>query len=466
MKLFQSKKFWIIFSCCMAGMLCLIAAISCLVYLFFFNPKARVTRAITATLRDYDTSLQEYIDIGELSDLIKEGRYQQYLTLKLTDLSVADSDNKMTDMIIGASLDMDYALDQPAHRMNTEYALHMGGSTLLRSSISLEDDLCAIGLGDLLDGVFTFHTETLGKDYHNSDLSGMINIPLEDDFGYNYFDVIQAQLDRPMFYESYATDLGQVYQSIRVEKSTETMELLIKDKNRLCRGYQVTLPAASVDLLLQDYLSYAKDVYEAYEATDSSYDWESVYERCTGLIQDYTFTLYLYGGKMVNLQLDTNIEENETSHEINLNMTFLTGKAYSADQLNGDLLVDGIAATYRQTFTPGTGKLDIDLAYAADTEDSVTLHILGQLESGKTNTFSDQLFSFYLEEASFAIADKEALYIACSGEYDIAPLDVEITQPVQTEYSVFDMNDREWIAVLTKIGGNLSSSALGSLLGN
>lgn len=454
----------------------------------FSSPKAKVFKAITATMSDGDTSFSDYLGIEELVEMTTDGEYSSELNLILEGMDDGYSDYSM---VSGIGINAENSVDYDARKMTSDIKLLYNGSRLLSMDVYADDTIMGVKMPDLYEGSLVMDTETFMADYNEFYIREVGEPFFEEEFSFNIF---TTKPDEQIFKKEYAADLKNIYEVIEVTKIPEKRTVSVGGKEQQCAGYTLVIPQKAVEVFLMDVFDYLKKT----DASASQGEYDEMQEWLLEVLnKDLVYRIYLdKGGRMVALEYDYEITYddetincradlewtgqkhlwNDFSAEIRMeNEEFdevITMSAhYTMENETGEirqkLTVDmteesseeRIGFEYKASVDTSSGDTRLMLVMDSDEEEYFRVDLQGAFKDVKAGS----QYRFDMDQLDLSLSEEELL-MTLSGSYAIGSLRDEIEIDSGRERYILDMSEAEIEELGYEVMENLWNSPLFSMM--
>lgn len=470
----------------------LIAVAAVLIFIFTKEtPKDRVFNGMEATFMETNSPLEALLGSKEISEMTqKEGSSETLaLTLDGIDGSLLGYYSDFAYMLEGFGVQSSCDVNMKDKELKATGAITYSGVSYLNCDIFAYDDTMAFQCPELLNGFISMNTKTLGTDFNNSYVAEASGETLEEDLSFNLFDEVKSmQNEDSLSGTSLEMEkiLDDAYESIIVEKTTSE-KLTIGDSAQICDGYTVTIPAATMETVVNAIIEEA-----AAESTEqfSTEEIATYLKPITG--KDFVFTVYLdKKDRMVRLEQNYEILDGLTTIDTLLDWT---GEKNLCDQFTGNINVNAMGTEYNIVLTSDTttdGDVATTKMYCDITTDGaslVTMSYEGSLDTASgdlqmdlsvsdstqtyavltaTGAFTDitkgKAYTFTLDNMNLDIMNG-GLLLDLSAEYTVSEFKDDITLPEGTEYELFKMTEDDFNTMASEVETNLYSSPFFELI--
>lgn len=475
----------------------------------FKNDKAIVTTAVTKMFNSKEeTPFEKALGFNKISEAMLANAYEQGLSLRFEDSSVADIAS-----LKGFEINGDFKSDMKSKSMSSKMDVKYSGLSFADINIFLNQE-------KIMASVPTYSEKVFKVDYAN-DLKGQIkNSPM---FG-DYIDVEEAstkelldmidnykqsmdkdpkQVDFGAMINSYAkitTALDSIKNNMTVNK-IDAKDFEINKKSQSCKGYELVLTKDSVIELIDAFRDFSindedlDDIFwsamEPYMSNYAAYGYSNVddmkkefndsfnevIEQLKTSLSDVTVTIYLTkDGDIANMVMSANVD----TAEVVMDLTYLGGNTMS-ENMKGSVVITESGEEVRVDFNKTGGNADdkitstFDMAVSASGTNAVTMTYNGEYNTKdgaytldfdfKDATNSTGNFNFsskgsitnveagksFTINADSLVFDVDGDTFAFSGSYSAQPYTGEITEPEGTVLDVFAATEADWTEVYTEV---------------
>jgi len=470
----------------------LIAIAAVLVFVFTREtPKERVFNGMEATFLETNSPLNQLLGSKDLEEMIlKKGSSETFsLTLDSLDGALLGDYADFAYMLEGFGVQSSFDLDMKSKELKASGAVTYAGISYLNCDIFAYDDILAFQCPELLDGYFSVNTKTIGEDFNSSYIGESSGESIDEDVSFNIFDELKSMQNE----DSYAgtsiamkKTLDEAYDSIVVKKTTSE-KLTIGGKDQTCDGYTVTIPADSMENVVNALIEEA-----AAESTEE-FNTEEILTYLKPVTEnDFVFTVYLdKKDRMVRLEQNYEILDGTTTIDTLLDWS---GKESLCDAFNGTIDISAMGMTYNLVLTSNTttdgdvattdvycsigtdgtelgnlsyystldtkdGDFQMDLSVADTTQTYAALTATGAF----TDINKGKGYTLTLDNMNLDVMDG-SLNLDLSAAYTIGEYADNITLPEGTEYQALKMTEEEFATVASEIDSKLSTSPFFELI--
>lgn len=454
----------------------------------FSSPKAKVFKAVTATIADSDKSFADYLGIEQLVDMTTDGQYSSELNLILEGMDDGYSDYSM---VSGIGINAENSVDYVDRKMTSDIKLLYNGSRMLSMDVYADDTIVGVKMPDLYDGSLVFDTETFMADYNEFYIREVGEPFFEEEFSFNVF---TTKPDEQIFKKEYAEDLKNIYDVIEVTKIPEKRTVSVGGKEQQCAGYTLVIPQKAVEVFLIDLFDYLKKT----DASASQAEYAEMQEWLLEVLnKDLVYHIYLdKSSRMVALEYAYEITYEDETINCRADLEW-TGQEHLWNDFSAEIRAEGeepdevitmsahytmenetgeirqkltvemteesseerIGFEYKASVDTSSGDTRLMLVMDIDEEEYFRVDLQGAFKDVKAGS----QYRFDMDQLDFSLNEDELL-LTLSGSYALGSLRDEIEIDSGKEYYMLDMSEAEIEELGNEVMENLWNSPLFSML--
>lgn len=479
------------------------------------NPKAKVAKALTATVKELDsneTFLQKASGENDLYILYKEaGGTEEELQM-----NILESDMKELKALEKSGLEIKTSVDNKNKMALFNASGKYNGKDLGNLGFYTDNKKAMVNLPIIYDKWIAFDCDNIQNQYNNSILGKYGKMP-EEEISIKIFpdettEITTVKELKEKIIQEYLKvnkdKLEEIAKNINVEKLDKTKEIMINGEKQSCKGYSVFISKSEVNEFLESVYAYVetdkqaeitlKELVDRIESINElknlndypnyNKDIKDVtnYLRKNFSVGDISMKVYLdKHGKTAGVDLDTKLKSKDKTFGINLSSEY-RGKDNIGDdiglimnidngnsKLNLDLNLKNVdEGTTTKDIISGTITMDGDkLNVNCNTQyDTSSKNITGEFKldsegenillnyNGKYdfNKESKKLL-FDLDKVNFETnTNNEKNHITFDFLYGIEPLKESIKEPNGEKFEIFKANENELVEAVLKMEENVS----------
>lgn len=421
----------------------------------------------------------KYLGSTGIEDMVAGGSYKSSMTLNLKDIYGYDIPSEAAYLKgIGISFDTEVSGKNLASTGSVSY----GGISYIDLGFYAYDSTLAITSPTLFDGYMAVDTQTMLSDIQNSWLINQMNIDIDPSM-FNQFS--QMGTNSVGYLEEALKDLTD---SIEYTE-TSPMDISIGNEMISCKGYDVTITAASMNSFLNNIIAFANDNMQAninpgfLSETD---------------LHDVILHYYVNdANQLVKLLYADSFTADGDTVNVNVDFSF-TGSEYLLDNTNGIITISSSYGDIAEIKINGSDSIqgtqstsNWDVWFTAD-RTSVNVNYTSSLDTATGNTsaraYATAYNSYYGDSNTLFTVSMDGQYtdvnpgksytlnfsdltlsssdftVSLSGSYSIAPLSGSVSKPSGNRYEILKMSESDFQGLATQVYSKIMSSNLMGLI--
>ena len=371
-----------------------ILAIGIVSFIIINNPKAKVAKALTDTVKELDsneTFLQKASGENDLYIVYKEaGGTEEELQM-----NILESDMEELKALEKSGIEIKTSVDNKNKMALFNASGKYNGKDLGNLGFYTDNKKAMVNLPIIYDKWIAFDCDNIQNQYNNSILGKYGKMP-EEEISIKIFpdettDIATVKELKEKIIKEYLKvnkdKLKEISKNINVEKLDKTKEIMINGEEQSCKGYSVFISENEVDEFLESVYAYVetdkqaeitlKELVDRIETINElknlndypnyNKDIKDVtnYLRKNFSVGDISMKVYLdKHGKTAGVDLDTKLKSKDKTFGINLSSEY-RGKDNIGDDIGLIMNIDN-----------GSSKLNLDLNLKKELQPKISYQVL------------------------------------------------------------------------------------------